>query len=72
VVGEDLGDEDVRDVLLALEDHERASGSAAVTVSMSAAAGSGLSERVSMRVGTVIFAACSDRRVPRLRRGSRG
>lgn len=58
VLGKDLGDEDVRDVLLTFEDHDARVGQRGRTVSGSALISSGLSPPTSMRVGTVMAAAC--------------
>ena len=63
VPGEQLGREDVGEVLLALDDAEARVGSASATVSGSSLTASGLSEPVSTRTGTRIFAACAGSKV---------
>jgi hypothetical protein len=57
VAGEPLGVEDVRDVLLALQDHDPGVGQGGGHGPVSAANGSRLSEPVSSSVGTMIRAA---------------
>jgi hypothetical protein len=58
VPGEYIGGENVRDVLLPLEDHDAGVRERGHRLDVGLA-GSGLSDPVTIRVGTVIFAAAS-------------